>query len=69
MVVVGGGGGRPLQTTADHRGELPRTIVGPASGTYYSTNAARTPADTLVWGNRTDPGHGDRALNLNIQVR
>ena len=32
-VVVGGDGGRPVETTEDHRGQFPRTDFGLVSGT------------------------------------
>ena len=31
LVVVGGGGERPLETTGDHRGQFPRTDLGPVT--------------------------------------
>ena len=44
-MVVGGGGGRPLEATG---GQFPRTDFDIASE-IKSSNAPRTPKGTLVW--------------------
>ena len=38
-----GGHGRPRETTGDHRGQFPRTYLGPPTEPYFSTNAASPP--------------------------
>ena len=44
------GGGRPLETTGDHRCQFPRTYFSPVVGIESSNIAAKTPKATLVWG-------------------
>ena len=43
------GGGSPLETTGDHRGQFPQSDFGQAAAIYSSNNAAMTPKVTLVW--------------------
>ena len=59
MVVVVGGvwcwvvgvSGKPLETTGDHRVQIPQTIFGLVSRIYAPSHAASTPKATLAWGN------------------
>ena len=48
--VVAGGGGLCREAPGGHRGKFPRTDFGLAVG-IQSSNAARTPKASLVWGN------------------
>ena len=50
---VEGGGGRPLENTGDHKGQFPRTDFGLVLATSSSTNTAKTPKATLVYGKTT----------------
>ena len=69
MVGGGGGcGGRPMETTEDHRGQFPRTDFGPVPGI-----SGRTPKATLVWDqianrNSNDPILAKRIFRIQVFV-
>ena len=53
MVVVGGGK-MPLKATGGHRGQFPRTDLGPAAGIYFSRPTPPGPLKLRLLGELAD---------------